>query len=169
MVPHSHDPLHTANAVVTFRPASADDLPAIVALRNRLNVLELAGSPHAPIQRLSLEEYTALWGPTLTRADHCWRIAEAAGQAVGFGLIYLIPHSRPVGAFIHWAYLEPEYRRQGWGQALFDHLVDWACQQGATRIELQFIEGNEAAQRFWTKMGLRTYARKCVYYLDAAE
>lgn len=169
MVPPSPDSSHAASDIVTFRPASADDLPAIVALRNKLNILELAGSPHAPIQRLGVDEFTALWGLTLTRPDHCWRIVEAAGQAVGFGLIYLLPNSRPLGAFIHWAYLEPEYRCRGWGQALFDHLMDWARNQRAARIELQFIEGNEAAQRFWSKMGLRTYARKCVYYFDAAE
>jgi hypothetical protein len=37
------------------------------------------------------------------------------------------------------------------------------------RVELQFIDGNSIAERFWTKMGFRPYARKCVKYLDAGK
>jgi GNAT superfamily N-acetyltransferase len=154
-------------APVSVRPATARDLPAIVAMRDALNALELSGSPHAPIQRLTLEEFTALWGGTLDHPAYCWRVVEAEHRPIGFGLIYLMtPRTQPPGAFVHWAYLDPSYRRQGLGRLLLDHLLDWARGQGANRVELQFIEGNQAAQRFWTKVGFHTYARKCVHYLS---
>ncbi|HXG12470.1 MAG TPA: GNAT family N-acetyltransferase [Gemmataceae bacterium] len=152
---------------VIIRPATAADLPAIVAMRDALNDLERAGCPHAAIQRMTLEEFTAVWGGTLASPTHCWRIVEAGGRPVGFGLIYLVfPQTRSPGAFLHWAYLDPAYRRQGLGRALLDHLLDWARAAGAQRVELQFIDGNEAAERFWTKAGFRPFARKCVRYWE---
>jgi GNAT superfamily N-acetyltransferase len=135
-------------------------------MRDELNALELTGCPHASIQRLSVEEFTALWGGTLDDPSSCWRIVEVDRRPVGFGLIYLAaPRTRPPGAFLHWAYLDQRYRHQGLGRLLLDDLLNWARAQGANRVELQFIDGNEAAYRFWTKMGFRPYARKCVHYL----
>jgi GNAT superfamily N-acetyltransferase len=126
----------------------------------------LSGCPHASIQKLTLEEFSALWGPTLADPAYCWRLVESQGQPVGFGLIYLqAPRMTPPGAFLHWAYLEEEFRRQGAGRALLDELLAWAREQGAGRVELQFIDGNEGARRFWEKMGFLPYAHKCVHYL----
>jgi GNAT superfamily N-acetyltransferase len=153
-------------AGISVRPAVHGDLPAIVKMRDALNALELTGSPHAPIQRLSVDEFTTLWGSTLDDGLYCWRIIESEGKPIGFGLIYILPKSRPPAAFLHWAYLDPAHRRRGLGQLLLDHLIGWARGQGAGHIELQFIEGNEAARRFWAKTGFRPYAHKCVYYID---
>jgi GNAT superfamily N-acetyltransferase len=151
---------------VSLRPATRADLPAIVAMRDELNNLELAGCPHAPIIRLTLDEFTALWGHTFDSAGHCWRIVEQGGRPIGFAFVYLItPSTRPPGAYIHWAYLRPGHRQQGTGRRLFDELAGWARRHGAQRIELQFIEGNEPARHFWTKVGFRSFAHKCVHYL----
>jgi GNAT superfamily N-acetyltransferase len=152
----------------TLRPATPDDLPAIVAMRDDLNVLELRGCPHASIQKLTLDQFAALWGHTFDDPAYCWRIVEVDRQPAGFGLIYLqSPRTEPPGAYIHWAYVKEGTRRRGLGQALLDDLVSWARGHGANRVELQFIEGNEIARRFWTKMGFRPYAFKCVHYLKA--
>jgi GNAT superfamily N-acetyltransferase len=152
-------------AAAIIRPARADDLPAIVPMRNRLNELELAGCPHAAIVPLTLDEFAAIWGPTLDLPTHCWRVVEAAGRPVGYGLIYLAsPRTVPPGAFLHWAYLEEVYRSSGLGRQLVQTMLDWAVAQGANRIELQYIDGNVVGERFWIRMGFRPYARKCVYY-----
>lgn len=159
-------PQSSAAESITLRPATRADLPTLVAMRDTLNDLERAGCPHGPILRMTLEAFTAVWGPTIDSPTHCWRIVEQAGRPIGFGLIYLIhPPTQPPGAFIHWAYLAEGQRQQGTGRRLFDELAGWARQQGAQRIELQFIEGNEIAQRFWHKVGFRPYAQKCVHYL----
>jgi GNAT superfamily N-acetyltransferase len=148
------------------RPATRDDLPTIVAMRDDLNRLELHGTPHAPIQPFSLAEFTALWGHTFDSPKHCWRILEVDGQPAGFGLIYLM--TPPTGAYLHWAYVDPARRRHGLGRRLLDELVSWARSHGTDRVELRFIEGNDIARQFWTKMGFRPYARTCVYYLGDA-
>src|SRR5262245_52776674 len=49
---HSTDPPLPSAGPFLIRAARAEDLPAIVAMRDALNALELVGSPHAPIQRL---------------------------------------------------------------------------------------------------------------------
>ena len=149
---------------LSIRPATIEDLPAIVAMRDKLNALELIGSPHAPIQKLSVDEFTVLWGESFQDPNHCWLLMDAGITPVGFGLIYLLPKSRPLGAYIHWTYLEAEHRRNGDGQALVRELIAWATSKGARRVELQFIEGNDIARQFWTKLGFQPYARKCVYY-----
>jgi GNAT superfamily N-acetyltransferase len=148
-----------------LRPARRDDVPALVKMRDELNALELQGSPHAPIRKLSVTEFDERWGVTIGTEDHCWLIVESSGGPVGFGMIYLMPQPTPPAAFIQWAYLDQRQRRRGLGEQLLGHLTEWARGKGANRIELQFIEGNEAAQRFWTKMGFQPYARKCVQYL----
>jgi GNAT superfamily N-acetyltransferase len=149
-----------------IRPGRLEDLAAIVAMRDALNALERAGCPHAPIQKLTLEQFTAFWGRTFEDADHCWRIVECARQPVGFGLVYLLPRSRPAAAFLHWAYLAPDKRRHGVGRQLVEDLITWARGRGACHVELQFIEGNEIARQFWTGVGFLPYARKCVYHLQ---
>lgn len=89
---------------VMLRPATTADLPALVAMRDDLNVLEREGCPHASIQRLSVEQFASLWGQKIDDADHCWRIVEIDGQPAGFGLIYLQKPLTPLpGAFLHWA------------------------------------------------------------------
>ena len=75
---------------VSIRPATAADLPALVAMRDALNDLERAGCPHAAIQRMTPEEFASVWGPTLDSPTHCWRVVESAGRPVGFGMIYLL-------------------------------------------------------------------------------
>lgn len=148
---------------VLIRPAMASDLPMIVTMRNDLNDLERAGCPHAAIQRLTLEEFATVWGPTLESRTHCWRIVEVEGRPIGFGLIYLLfPQLPAPAAFVQWAYLSPTNRRLGLGKMLMDHLFEWARFRGAIRVELQFIDGNASAERFWEKLGFRAYARKCV-------
>jgi len=149
----------------TIRPARASDLPAILVMRNALNVHERAGCPHASIQPLDLEEFTAIWGATIDDASHCWRIVEAAGVPVGFGLLYLIPKFKPPVGFVQWTYLDRNHRREGVGQKLLDELLGWARSKGAVRVELQYIDNNTSAERFWAKLGFQPYARKCVRYL----
>lgn len=136
-------------------------------MRDALNDLERAGCAHAAIQRMKADEFASVWGATLTSPNHCWRIVEVEGQAIGFGLIYLVnPQTRSPGAFIHWAYLDPAFRRKGMGQQLLDEMLAWARTKGAKRVELQFIDGNETAARFWSKMGFVPYARKSVRRLE---
>ncbi|MGE3804474.1 MAG: N-acetyltransferase family protein [Gemmataceae bacterium] len=149
-----------------IRPATRADLPAIVAMRDDLNLHELKGCPHASIVRMELDPFTKVWGHTFDSPGYCWRLVELDGKPVGYGMIYLLsPRLEPPIAYVQWAYVAPTCRRLGLGERLMGDLADWAKQQGAGRIELQFIDGNEIAEGFWMKMGFQPYARRCVRYL----
>ena len=148
---------------VTLRPARADDLPDIVAMRSALNRLELEGCPHASITKMTLEEFAAHWGPTIDDPDYCWRLVEVEGKPVGFGLLYLLkPRVPSIVGFVQWAFIDPACRRKGLGERLVRELFRWAKEKNVERIELQFIDGNLLAERFWKKMGFEPYARKSV-------
>lgn len=151
---------------VTFRQATLDDLPVIVGLRDDLNVLERQACSFALIQRMTVEQFADKWGHSFADPDHYWLLAESSGQALGYGLIYLIPKTKPLGAFVHWMYLSPLARGQGLGRKMFENLASWARGRGARHIDLQYIEGNTSAAGFWKKMGFAEYARKCVKYLE---
>ena len=66
--------------------------------------------------------------------------------------------NRSARAFLHWAYLAKSHRRKGAGRQLLDELLVWARANGANRVELRYIDGNETAQRFWAKMGFQPFA-----------
>ena len=118
---------------------------------------------HASITKLTLEEFSAYWGPTFADADYCWRIVEADGNAAGFGLLYILkPRVPPLAGFVQWTYIDPSCRRKGAGQELVENLFAWARDRHVQRVELQYIDGNQFAERFWRKMGFEPYARKCV-------
>jgi GNAT superfamily N-acetyltransferase len=152
---------------LVIRPATVADLPTLVAMRDRLNDLERAGCPHASIQRMTVGDFAAVWGRTLEDPHYCWRVVEVGGRPVGFGLVYLThPQLPPSGAFLHWAYLEPDQRGRGLGRLLFEEMLLWCRERGAGRIELQYIDGNDAAEHFWRALGFRPYARKCVMHLE---
>jgi GNAT superfamily N-acetyltransferase len=151
---------------ITVRPATSEDLPVLLAMRDDLNDLERAGCPHAPIARLTLEEFQARWGHTIEDPGYCWRIVEVEDQPVGYGLIYLTTPARDrVAAFLHWAYLAPGSRQQGLGKVLVEEMLDWARSRGAAHVELRYIDGNDMAGAFWTKMGFQSFARQCVLSL----
>lgn len=151
----------------TIHSATRDDLPAIVAMREDLNLHELKGCPHASIVRMQLPEFEAAWGYSFDDPACCWRIAEQDGKPSGYAMIYLTkPRLNPPSAYVQWAYVAPSSRGSGLGKQLFQSIADWARAQGAGRIELQFIDGNELAERFWLKMGFQPFATRCVQYLE---
>ena len=50
-------------------------------------------------------------------------------------------------------YIQPEYRRGGLGQDLFNKLLDEANELGVKRMDWQVLEWNEPAIKFYEKIG----------------
>lgn len=129
------------------RPASADDAPA----------LALLCAAHAAYEQIPFDA-----------AGHAQRLAAAlaagrlqawlalkAGQAVGYASAtqdYATLAARP---FVHLdcLYLTPEARGQGLGQALMDAVVQAARSLGCTQLQWQTPVWNEAALRFYDRLG----------------
>lgn len=49
--------------------------------------------------------------------------------------------------------VDPDKRGRGFGAAVHGKLVEWIAAQGATVLWLGVVVQNEAAQRFWRRMG----------------
>lgn len=70
---------------------------------------------------------------------------------------------------LHDLFVYPEYRRQGVGQALLDHLFAKARQAGCKRVYLEVRVGNDAAIRLYARNGFEEYGRRPGYYPDTKE
>ena len=137
------------NSNHTLRPASPDDLPAVVGL-----IRELAEFEHLAhlvvVTPESLQPH--LFGP---RPAAEAVVAEVQGQVVGFALFFTNFSTflgRP-GLYLEDLYVQPAHRGRGLGKALLQHLGALAVERGCGRFEWSVLDWNENAIAFYEKMG----------------
>lgn len=131
---------------MTIRPASEGDADAVLALLRELAAFE-GGAVNAQAADLA-----AALGRGLIEA----LLAEQDGQAVGVMTVLPVFSSwrgRP-GAVIHDLYVRPQARGQGTGQALMGALLTLAAARGWDRIDVNVLDWNHDAQRFYARFGL---------------
>lgn len=63
----------------------------------------------------------------------------------------------------------PEFRKQGIGEALLDHMVRKSEELGLSIITLEVRAGNEAAMALYDKMGFRKVGTRPGYYAKGSE
>ena len=63
----------------------------------------------------------------------------------------------------------PEFRKQGIGEALLDHMVRKSEEIGLSIITLEVRAGNEAAMALYEKMGFRKVGTRPGYYAKGSE
>ncbi len=63
----------------------------------------------------------------------------------------------------------PEFRKQGIGEALLDHMVRKSEELGLSIITLEVRAGNEAAMALYEKMGFRKVGTRPGYYAKGSE
>jgi GNAT superfamily N-acetyltransferase len=124
---------------ISYRMATAGDLPALAALRYEMEVERGRAGP-------SLEEYTAAYAEAtrdeLIRGTHRAWLAEADGEPVGCALlvVWTMPpnftSSRRTRGFVSNVYTRPTYRRRGIARHLMELLVAWARAEGVGRLIL---------------------------------
>jgi ribosomal-protein-alanine N-acetyltransferase len=57
-----------------------------------------------------------------------------------------------------------EKRREGIGEALLRHMIEKAEESGCTVLNLEVMDGNEAAMELYRKLGFREVGRRKGYY-----
>lgn len=82
-------------------------------------------------------------------------IASHEEKVVGFaaGNLRLLPNylgSKKVGYISH-VYITDEYKNQGVGKKLVLELEKWFEEKSVAFVELEVLEGNEVAYKFWKK------------------
>ena len=148
----------------TIRPATPEDVPAILSLIQE----------HAAYERMSHEvEATEgalaahLFG-VMPKAEVL--IAESAGQPVGYALFFTNFSAflaRP-GIYLEDMFVRPEQRGQGIGKALLRRLAQVVGERQGSRLEWSVLKGNDLAITFYDRLEAREMAGLSVYRLDGA-
>lgn len=98
-------------------------------------------------------------------------LACADGLPVGYAIIfetYSTFLARPT-LYLEDLFVLPEFRGQGAGRALFDHISDVALERGCGRMEWACLDWNTNAQAFYAKVGARQMAEWLPYRLTAEQ
>ena len=134
---------------MSIREATPADLPLIASL-----VRELAEYEKLAHQAVATEADFAesLFGPSPKAYA---LIVEHEGQLAGFA-IYFYNYStflgRP-GIYVEDVFVRPEFRRNGFGRALFKYLAQKAVAEKCGRMEWWVLDWNEPAINFYRGLG----------------
>ncbi len=93
-------------------------------------------------------------------------VAETGGKLIGF--VHAIVRDTPALPILvprHYVIVDgivvsSSYKNQGTGRILMNKIQDWALTKGASTIELNVYEFNEAAISFYERLGYQTLSRK---------
>ena len=132
-----------------IRAATPADVPLITSL-----VRELAEYEKLADQAVATEGdfQTALFGPS--PKAHAL-IVEHDGQPAGFALYFYNFSTflgRP-GIYIEDVFIRPEFRRNGFGRAIFKYLAQKALAEGCGRVEWWVLDWNVPAIDFYRGLG----------------
>ena len=132
-----------------FGTALAVDIPQLVELLGILFTQEAELSPDPDKQRRALE--TILADPARARIY----VARDAGKVIAMAALHFTTSTAEGGkaAWFEDCIVRPEYRRQGIGKALLEHVVAQARAEGALRVTLLTDGDNERAQALYRKAG----------------
>ena len=134
---------------VTIRPARPEDTPVVVDLIRRLAEYErLAHEAEASEAGIA----AALFGDT--PRVFC-EIAEADGEVAGFALWFYTfsTFAGRHGIYLEDLFVKPEFRGQGVGKALLQHLARRCVDEGLGRFEWSVLDWNEPAIQFYRSQG----------------
>ncbi len=136
---------------IEIRSATASDVPLLLTL-----IRQLAEYEHLAHEVVATEESlgAALFGP---RPAAEALIGSLEGQAVGFALFFQNFSTflgRP-GLYLEDVFVQPAFRGRGLGEALLRHVAREAVRRNCGRFEWAVLDWNEAAIRFYQKLGAR--------------
>jgi GNAT superfamily N-acetyltransferase len=144
-----------------IRPATRDDLPAIVKLIRDLAEYERLA--HAvDLDEGKLAEH--LFGP------HPYAevlLADDGGRVVGFALFfhnYSTFRGRP-GIYLEDLFVEPAHRGKGLGKALLVAIAKLAVERDCARVEWSVLNWNEPSIAFYKSLGAVPMDEWTVYRL----
>ncbi len=151
---------------VNIRKATARDYKALCELFNEVDALHrgrLPGifqKPSGPVRK-----YDHYWG-LITDENVGLFIAEVERKVIGFVQAIVIDTPNiPVLVRRYYAIIDSigvkeDFQQHGIGQALMDRLHEWVNEKGATSVEVNIYNFNEAAITFYEKLGYKTLTRR---------
>jgi GNAT superfamily N-acetyltransferase len=129
---------------VLIRKAVIGDMKAVYGLVHELAVFEK--EPEA--LKISVKEYNEAFSEGLI---DCF-VAEVASKIVGITVFYMTFSTwRGKCVYLEDFYVQPEYRKYGIGQQLFDAYLEEAKSRGANMTKWQVLDWNEVGLNFYNK------------------
>jgi len=138
------------NSAFHIEPATERDVPRLLTLIKSLAEYERLA--HAVVAT----EATLRESLFVKRAAEAV-IGYAGDEPVGFALFFqtFSTFLGVPGMYLEDIFVEPKWRRQGYGQALLVHLAKIAVERGYGRVEWSVLDWNALAIGFYTKLGAR--------------
>lgn len=131
-----------------IRPATPDDVPAMVGL-----VHDLALYERAPEQCVLTDEmlHERLFGPSPAVFGH---VAEVDGRVVGIAIWYLTfsTWDGVHGIHLEDLFVDPAQRGSGLGKALLARLAQVCVERGYSRLEWQVLDWNTPSIEFYRSL-----------------
>lgn len=137
-----------------IRPATADDVPAILTLIRELAVYER--EPLSSVENTEPALHQTLFGPD--PAVWCLVAEDDAGTVVGTAIWFRTysTWTGRLGMHLEDFVVSEAARGGGHGIALFDELLRICRERGYSRFEWRALDWNVDAARFYTARGART-------------
>jgi GNAT superfamily N-acetyltransferase len=144
-----------------IRRANSQDAEVILALIRELAIYEKA---EHEVLTSAAEIRETLFGEN-SKASAL--IAEADGQVVAYA-VYFYNYSTWLGKngiYLEDIYVTPDYRRQGIGRALLQHVAALGVDENCGRVEWAVLDWNTPAIEFYESLGAQAQDEWTVYRL----
>lgn len=149
----------------TIRNATQADLPVLVGFLKKL-ALHVTGGPELELRESEYQRLVVLLETALASSEKRVVVAELPGVGlIGMGDV-TVWSSQSIweqatvteyrSAIIDDIWVEPEYRKAGVFKALLRSLVEFADQQGAHDLMLEYSSSNKEAKSAWKRLGFVT-------------
>lgn len=161
---HVTEPLTEAPqnaAMLKFRSATFEDLPAICALGEQVNAIHHGAHPQVFAAAGAHDRDQAHWAASLGRDDANIFVAELDAQLVGFVNVVLLNETHSLlqpmrfGRVGSVSVTEP-MRGRGIGKQLMRLVHDFVAEHGGHEVRLTVWSFNEAAHRLYQELGYET-------------
>ncbi len=156
---------------MSVRPATEDDLDAVVALWGQLAASHHAQDPRFhPASSEGLARYRLWMQEALADSDRLLLVVDGEHSVAAFlhaqvQRVALSLGARPSG-YISDICVAPAQRRRGLGRSLVEEALVVFRHRGLERVGLNVAEHNADAEAFWQAMGFAPYTRKLLRILD---
>lgn len=155
-----------------IRPATPEDVPAILPMVSQLATLHESWDPQRYDYRPDTAEMYDSWLRShANNPKSVFLVAERQRRVVAF-LIGTIERTIPIYrmeriGFIHDMWVDPAYRHEGIGRQMAMHAVELFREKGITQIRLETATANEPARKLFESCGFRPCSMEMLIDLDA--
>jgi len=151
---------------ISVRKAAADDYNALCELFDEVDSLHRDNLPHLFQKPDGAAREPDYYAGLMKDENVALFVAESGKKLVGF--VHAIVRDTPAFpvfiprryAIVDGIVVKAGFRNRGIGRTLMNQMQEWAIAKGATSIELNVYDFNEAAISFYERLGYQTFSRK---------